>query len=549
MIGGLGVFLLGMKNMSEGMQAVAGSGLRKLISTVTDNRLLAVCVGVLVTSIIQSSSVTTVMVVGLVNSGFMTLMQALGVIFGANIGTTVTAWILTLKIGKYGLPILGVCALIFLFSKKDRLRYLGMTFMGIGMIFFGLELMKDGFAPLRDIPEFQQWFMAFQATTYGGVLKCALAGCILTMIVQSSSATIGITMGLAQTGMIPFQTAAALVLGENIGTTITAYLASIGANTNAKRAAYGHMVFNVLGVLWITAIFPYYMDFIRMIVGVDPNTVVAANGVETFPFILTGIAATHSVFNIANTILFLPFMGVVARFAKWMAPDKKIKEPPHLTYLDVRLVSTPALGIEQSHKELLNMGSSVRKMLGMLRDVLTLEDPDEKVERKIFRREEILDTIQKEIVVYLSDLVAGNIPHEVMHAASRQLRIADEYESLSDYVVNVLKMHIKLRNNEIMLSDEGKKELLDLHDHVTDYLEMVNKAVEEDSGEVLIRAHEAGDYITNLMKSYRREHLSRLTENGISPFSSLVFTDMLNAYRRMKDHAENIVDALAGERS
>ena len=227
-LGGLGIFLLGMKNMSEGMQAIAGARLRKMISAVTDNRFMACGVGTFVTSIVQSSSVTTVLVVGFVSAGLMTLAQAIGVIMGANIGTTITGWILALKIGKYGLPILGAAALVFLFSKNERSRFTGMAVMGIGMVFFGLELMSSGFKPMRTMPEFVEWFSAFDASTYFGMWKCVFVGCLLTCIVQSSSATLGITMGLAVNGMIGFETAAALVLGENIGTTVTAVLASIG---------------------------------------------------------------------------------------------------------------------------------------------------------------------------------------------------------------------------------------------------------------------------------------------------------------------------------
>lgn len=225
-IGGLGIFLLGMKNMSEGLQAIAGNGLRKMISAVTDNRLMAAGVGTTVTMLVQSSSITTVMVVGFVNSGFMTLSQAIGVIMGANIGTTVTGWILALKIGKYGLPLLGFGAFGYLFVRKDRYRFIALALMGLGMVFFGLELMKNGFSVVKELPDFEAWFARFDASTYFGVLKCAAVGCVLTFIVQSSSATLGITMSLAAIGVIPFETAAALVLGENIGTTITAWLIS-----------------------------------------------------------------------------------------------------------------------------------------------------------------------------------------------------------------------------------------------------------------------------------------------------------------------------------
>lgn len=544
-MGGLGIFLLGMKNMSEGMQAVAGARLRRLIGAVTDNRVLAVLVGMSITCIIQSSSVTTVMVVGLVNSGFMSLMQAIGVIFGANIGTTITGWILTLKIGKYGLPLLGIAALFFLFSKNERVRYTGMAIMGIGMVFFGLELMSNGFKPLRSIPEFQTWFCRFQAETYPGVLKCAAVGCILTTIVQSSSATLGITMGLASTGIIGFHTAAALVLGENIGTTITAYLASLGAGTNAKRAAYAHIVFNIVGVLWITALFRFYIQLIEYLVLFAPETPVVENGVKTYPHMLAAIAMVHSGFNITNTILFLPFMGVLARLVTRMVPEKTIKEAHHLTYLDVRMLDSPALGIEQSKKEILFMAESVEKMLGCLRDEFSENQLDEAREQKIFHREEILDNVQREIALYLSELVSGRVPQDVTQEAQKQLRMADEYESLSDYIENVLKMFLKLHRKGLKLSEEGCAEILDLHDHVAAYIIEVSTAVREDVADVVIRAYSEGERINKVMKKYRKQHLNRLQAERVDPLASLIFMDMLNAYRRMKDHALNIAEAVA----
>ena len=290
-IGGLGIFLLGMKYMSDGMQAVAGNSLRRMIGLATNNRFLATIVGTAVTVVVQSSSVTTVMVVGFVNSGVMELAQGVGVIMGANIGTTITGWILVLNIGKYGLPILGAAAFIYLFSKGDRWRYWAMAFMGVGMVFFGLEIMKDACAAIKDLPEFEAWFQRFDASTYPGILGCALAGCLLTMVVQSSSATLGITISLAFQGVISYETAAALVLGENIGTTITAILASIGATTNARRAAYFHVLFNIIGVFWITLVFDQYIEMIQWLVVGDVTKAVVQNGEEVFPHTTAAIAA------------------------------------------------------------------------------------------------------------------------------------------------------------------------------------------------------------------------------------------------------------------
>ncbi|MEM7391979.1 MAG: Na/Pi cotransporter family protein [Verrucomicrobiota bacterium] len=321
LIGGLGIFLLGMRFLSDGLRAIAGDGLRRMISLVTDNRYFAVCVGLTVTVLVQSSSITTVMTVGLVNSGFMALKQALGVIFGANIGTTITGWIVLLKIGKFGLPILGVSAFVYLFSRNERLRHIGMIVMGIGMVFFGMELMKKGLKPISEVDEFMRWFEAFDASTLPGRIKCALVGCVLTMIVQSSSATLVITMNLATTGLIGYETAAALVMGENIGTTITAWLAAIGANIHAKRAAYGHMLFNVLGVCWMMLAFPLFIRLVAVIIGHEPNTFVEGAEVP-YPHIQFSIALTHTLFNVINTLLFLPFLKQIAWIAIRLAPDR-----------------------------------------------------------------------------------------------------------------------------------------------------------------------------------------------------------------------------------
>lgn len=550
-LGGLGIFLLGMKNMSEGLQAVSGERLRKIISAVTDNRFTAVLVGLSVTCLVQSSSITTVMVVGLVNSAMMTLTQAIGVIFGANVGTTVTGWVLTLKIGKYGLPLIGISAFLFLFSRNDRIRYTGMALMGIGMIFFGLQLMSDGFRPLCTVPEFVAWFHAFEANTYWGVIKCALVGCVLTMIVQSSSATLGITMGLASTGLIHFNTAAALVLGENLGTTITAFLASLGTTSaTAKRAAYSHIIFNLFGVLWITLIaIPFYFPLIARLTGGDPDLMITLeNGEAVYPNIMRAIAMVHTGFNVTNMLLFLPFVGVLAKVVTRLVPDKAVEETPHLTFLDVRMLDTPSLGVLQSRKQVLFMAESNERMLEWLGEVLGAENPNHELEEKIFRRETILDNVQKEIMLFLGHLTSGQVPHEVMETARQQMRMADEYESVSDYAAAVVKGIRKLRNNKLHLAPEGLQEFIDINRRVLEYLRQVNVAVRaENAREASLLVATSGE-ITRVMKQYRQLHLTRVDENKVTPLSSLVYTDMLNSYRRIKDHTLNIAEVLAGEK-
>jgi phosphate:Na+ symporter len=547
-IGGLGIFLLGMKNMSEGMQAVAGDRMRKLINAVTNNRLIACGVGIAITSLIQSSSVTTVMVVGMVNASLMNLTQAIGVILGADIGTTITGWILVLEIAKYGLPILGISAFFFLFSKNERIRYTAMMMLGLGMVFFGLAQMKEGFSPLRDMPEFINWFSKFSPDTYFGVLRCCLIGTIVTAIVQSSSATLGITMGLVGAGVINFETAAALVLGENIGTTITACLASLGASTNAKRASAAHVIIKVIGVAWITAIFPFYIGFIKNIIGVDPTVMVMTNGVPTFTHAMKGIALSHTCFNIVNVILLMPFTTLLAKVLCRLMPDKKYKEVSHLKFLDVRMLDTPAMSIEQSKKEIVRMSQDTEGMLAQLKYVLIRDERDEKVERKIFRLEEDLDIVQKEIVEFLSNLLSGNVPHTVMNKGRMQLRMADEYESISDYITIILKLNLKMRKSGMQMPENAKRDIAELHNQIEKYITFINGSVKEDDIKILPKASTWGANITRLMKEYRSNHLERVEAGQTSPLQSLIITDILNSYRRVKDHAFNIVEVLTGEK-
>ena len=541
-VGGLGVFLLGMKYLSDGLQTIAGHRLRRLIGAVTNNRLMATGVGTAVTVLVQSSSITTVMVVGFVNAGFMTLTQAVGVIMGANIGTTITGWILVLNIGKYGLPLLGAAALVYRFAKGDRWRYLSMVAMGLGMIFFGLELMKNGFKPIRELPQFEEWFSLFLADSYWGVLKCASIGCLLTLIVQSSSATLGITIGLAMTGVIPFHTAAALVLGENIGTTITALLASIGTTTNARRAAYAHVAFNVIGVVWITALFAPYIWCVEQFLGLlgkDPNTVV---------HVTAGIATVHTGFNVANTLLFLPLTGMMASVLTRIVPEKAYKEAPHLTRLDVRMLETPLIGIEQSRIEILRMGHMLVKMMTRLRELIDTDEPDDRVIKKVFHVEEVHDVMQREVVVFLTDLLSDSLSHETAEEGRRQIRMADEYESVSDYVTNILKLHLRLIKAGKRLPPEQQAGILKLHDEVADYMGLVHTGYAQHHPEVLTKAHSRGDEITHHVRALRDSYLAAVSSTTADPLVTVIFTDMLNAYRRVKDHTMNVAEAIGGEK-
>ncbi|MGH9382621.1 MAG: Na/Pi cotransporter family protein [Thermoanaerobaculia bacterium] len=552
-VGGLGLFMLGMKYMSEGMQAVAGNSLRRMISLVTDRRLLAIGTGTAVTLLVQSSSITTVIVVGLVNAGLMQLHQAVGVILGANIGTTITGWILVLQIGKYGLPILGLASLIYLFARRDRPKFVAMAIMGMGMIFFGLELMKDGFAPIRDVPTFMDAFAWFQAGTYPGVLLCVLVGCIFTVLVQSSSATLGITIGLAATGVISFPTAAALVLGENIGTTITVVIASVGANVNAKRAAYAHVLFNVFGVFWITLLFQGYVRLVSRVIqgtyGVDPMVMTLAEFESPLVFAATmtaAIALTHTGFNVTNTAVFLPFLTPFGRLLQRLVPDPKIGQVARLKHLEGPAVAAPVLGVEQSRGEVIQMGRGVVKMIDWIRQLGFNGPYDEGLVQKTFHREEVLDNVQREIVTFLTDLLDATVPHAIAEEGRRQLRLAHEYESMSDRLADILRGYAQLRERRLELSADQKAGLLALHDAVAGFLRRVTEAyaerrtVDDDAARTLSSA------IIGQVRKLRDDHLRQMTDHPVDPSLSLLFTDILADYQRVRAHTMNVQEAMAG---
>lgn len=553
-VGGLGIFMLGMKYMSEGMQAVAGNSLRRMISYVTDNRVAATGTGTGVTLLVQSSTVTTVIVVGLVNAGLMQLHQAIGVIMGANIGTTITGWILVLQVAEYGLPVLGAAALVYLFARQDRPRFIAMAIMGLGMIFFGLELMKEGFEPMRDDPAFMEVFAWFQADTYPGLMLVVLIGALVTFVLQSSSATLAITIGLASTGVIPFTTAAALILGENIGTTMTVLLASLGTNTAAKRAAYAHVLFNLFGVFWITLIFAWYVQLVAGVIqgvhGADPLTMTLGDFERPGQFaavITASIALTHTGFNVANTLLFLPFLNRFSQLLKRIVPDPSRKEVHHLKHLDPRAVSAPVLGIEQSRGEVVQMGRGVMKMVDWIRQLGFNGPREDDLIQKTYRREEVLDNIQSEVVTFLTDVLDSNVPHTVSEEARRQLRIAHEYESISDRLASVLRDFLKLGELRLELPPEHQEELRVFHDQVGEFLRQVTEAYESREALSHEEVRKVSDAISEKERELREEHLRLMTRSQVEPNLIVVVTGILTNYRRVRAHALNIHEAMANE--
>lgn len=551
MVGGLGIFLLGMRKLSDGLQTVAGPRLKKMVAMVTHNRFMAVGVGVAVTTVIQSSSITTVLVVGFVNSGIMTLVQAVGVIMGANIGTTITGWILVLDIGKYGLPLAGASSFAYIFSKRDAVRYTAMAILGIGLVFLGLEIMKDGLKPIREIAEFKAMFHAFNANTYFGVLKCALVGCFVTMLVQSSSATLGITIAMASQGLIPFETAAALVLGENIGTTITALLASLGSGVNARRAAYFHALFNILGVAWVTAIFVPYLSIVQWIMltftGIaDVHATGASTSKDLYPYVTTGIATVHSVFNVTNTLLFFPLAGQLAKLLIKVIPDREVKNK-RTTTLDESMMESPFAAIEQVEHELEGMCQELR--ISMLALATTLQEPENSREqaRIVFGTETRFDTIQFEVTQFLSDLMGRPIGSVLANDAQKQLRICDDLESVSDYQTQILKLQLRLVENEIAYDEDQKNSIMGLHNKAASLFPLVSQYFHDPHNQIL-QQHilDLGHELTALVRTLRSEHWRSLATSSQSPLISTTFSDMLVSYRKIKERLCSITEAIAG---
>ena len=530
-LGGLGIFLFGMDSMSSGMQKLAGQRLKKILALLTTNRVIAILMGMFVTMLVQSSSVSTVMTIGFVNASLLTLKQALGVIFGANIGTTITGWILVLNIGKYGLPMVGAGAILYMFLKGEKAKTRALTFMGLGMIFLGLQLMSNGLKPVRSMPEFVRLFSLFSADSYFGVLKVAFVGALITAIVQSSSATLGITITLAVQGLIDYPTAVALVLGENVGTTITAFLATLNANANAKRAAYAHTIINTIGVIWVTAIFPYYLDFLSNFGSPEANITMA-------------IATAHTMFNVSNVIIFTPFIGILADFlTKVIKDDEKTSE--RITHIDELMLKTPSVVVGQTKTEVLTMGKNISEMFNTLKDIYqsnrSISEDEVKRMRKI---EDDLDIYQKEITTANFIILNNkNITDNLKLDTKNNLEVCDEYETISDYLMRIISSLKRLQDNNIPLTEEEKNTLSTMNKDTEELFRNINTAYATKNKEMMIRSIEKANAITENYRIAKDKHLvnAGCHETPIAMLTTS-YMDTLNYYRRVRDHIYNIIE-------
>lgn len=551
-IGGLGVFMLGMKFLSEGIQTVAGPSLRRLISRVTDNRFLATGTGTLFTLLVQSSSIATVVMVGLVNAGLMQLHQAVGFIMGANIGTTITGWILMFKVGEFGLPVLGAAALVYVFAKRDRVRFIAMAVMGLGMVFFGLQLMKDGVAPLKQMEGINAMLATLNADSYFGILFCVALGCLLTFLVQSSSAALAILVAVASEGLISFPAAAAFILGENIGTTITVIIASIGATTNAKRAALAHVLFNVIGVTWVVISFPIAVRLVawgvQSVYGVDPLTMnfeAFADKTEYAKIITGGIASMHTSFNICNTALFLAFVPQFARLLMWLIPDTATTEVPHLRYLSAGSMESPAIGIEQSRREMVVMAERTAKLMEHVHSACYDDQLTPENFAQINTDEQTLDNIEQEIVAFLTRTLQSTVSAEVVAEGQAQLRLAHELESIGDHLANIAKDFERLQRQDLSLSSEQQGELRDLHAQIFAYLEQLVSGYSNKSLPSADEAKDASRRIVDSIKELRAKQMQRVVDTNLNPALTLAYTGTLTHYRRIRGHILNAMQAVA----
>jgi phosphate:Na+ symporter len=548
LLGGLGLFLYGMKIMSEGLQKVAGDRMRKILAALTTNRLVGTLVGLAVTAIIQSSSATTVMVVGFVNAGLMSLMQAIGVVLGANIGTTITGQLIAFKITKYALPAIGIGAGLRLFASKKSNLYFGEVLLGFGMLFFGLTIMKDAFDPIKGSEEFRNFFLMIGDRHLLGVL----IGLIITMVVQSSSATMGITMALASSGMLTYEAAVALILGENIGTTITANLAAIGTNIAARRTAMAHFLFNFIGVGYMLIFFPFFLKFISSITPGDADFViqtqqqVAAFGgnLGDKPFIARHIANTHTMFNVINTLIFLPLIGVLAKLTTMIIRGSDAEMEFHLKYIDNRVLNTPPIALGQARAETKRMA---QVSLEMLEETLKfLEDGDEKRIPGLEKKEEVVDLLQKEITDFLVALSQQSIAQETSRDLASMMHMVNDLERVGDHCENLWTLGLKKKSQKISFTDTGMNEIREIGAKTKEFLAFVVSAMERRDITIKEKANFMENGIDDLEETLRNNHINRLNTGECSVHSGLVFLDMLHNFEKIGDHTYNVTKAVVG---
>ena len=562
LLGAMGMFLYGMNLMSSGLQKAAGDRLRGFLSAMTSNPFKRVLTGVGITALIQSSSATTVMVVSFVNAGLLTLVQAIGVIMGANIGTTITAWMVSLLGFKADISILAVPLMLlgFLFSnsKKNQQKNIGELIVGFSLLFLGLSFMKESVPDLKQTPEVLEFVKQWSGYGFWSVLIFLGVGTILTLILQSSSATMAITLIMLSMGWIPFPMACAMVLGENIGTTITANIAASVGNPSAKRAALSHTIFNVFGVIWALILFRPFLGLVGKIIeflgypnpAADGFAVAEPDGADGTAA-LYGLSMLHTLFNLINTLVLVWFTELIAKVVTKLVkePENKEEKPYRLKYINAGPLATPELATEQAIKEIIHFANISRNGLGYARAAINETETDkfEELRGKLVKYEEISDRIEYEIASFLNAVSEGEISENTSYKIKAMYKIIGEMESLGDSGESISRI-LSRRNvhNKTFDQDTVKKlnAMVDLVDNA--YNVMITNLNLAESGELeeISNAYAAEERINGLRDHLRDEEINSLEDNRKNYQTSVYYMDIVSELEKMGDFMINISQAL-----
>ncbi|MCK3684060.1 Na/Pi cotransporter family protein [Maribellus sp. YY47] len=543
LIGALGLFLYGMKLMSEALQKVAGSKLRNFLAAMTSNRFMGVITGLSITAIIQSSSATTVMIVSFVNAGLLTLTESVGVIMGANVGTTVTAWIISIlgfkvKMSVLAFPIIGI-GFPLIFSKKTRNQSWGEVLVGFALLFIGLESLKTSVPNIGENPEILEFLKHFTGMGIGSSLIFLVIGTILTVVIQSSSATMALTLVMCNNGWINFDSAAAMVLGENIGTTITANIAAVVANSSAKRAARIHLLFNVVGVILVLTIFPYFLR------GVDSITqyFTGSSAFTNTGAVPIALSFFHTSFNILNVLLQIWFVKYLVSLVQKIVPEREDEQEFKLKYIKFGMLSTRELSLLQAKKEIVVYAQHTKKMFGRLTQMLNEEN-----ERKILKQfgkvevgEDKSDEMEVSIAKYLTKVAEGELSKQSSRNISSMLRIVDEIESIGDSCLNIARALLRISDKKEKLTPEMKKKLTEMFALVEKSMDIMIENLNKNNYEVDKTATEAIEkQINRFRDKLRKEHVTDIESDTYSYQLGTLYKDIFSGLERMGDHIYDV---------
>ena len=552
LLGALGMFLYGMNLMSSGLQKAAGSKMRGFLTAMTSNPFKGVMTGLGITSVIQSSSATTVMTVGFVNAGLLTLSQAVGVIMGANIGTTITAWMVSLlgfkaDIATFAVPLMAL-GFIFSLSKRDKRRHISELIIGFSLLFLGLSLMKGAVPDLRETPEVLAFIQNWTSYGFGSVLIFMVLGTVLTLVLQSSSATMALTLIMVNMGWIPFEMGAAMVLGENIGTTITANIAAAVGNANARRAAMAHTLFNVFGVIWALALFTPFLKLVGETItwmGL-PNPLYVNDGTA----LLYGISMLHTLFNLFNTLILVWFVPVIVKIVTKMIKQKSGAEEDtvKLKFIDAGHLSTAELAVGQARNEVIHFAEISRRGVGFIRTAINAENDKEfeEIRQRLVKYEEISDRIEYEIAQFLNALPEDSISEETRTETKRMYKIIGELESLGDSGESISRI-LSRRNSHAKAFTEEQKACIETLLKAVDkaYGIMIENLKAEQIEPLGLRlATDCEIEINDLRNAIREDEIHKIETDGSNYQSSVYYLDTVSEIERMGDYIINVSQAL-----